>query len=117
MLRHAYADQRERLDVAVAFSARLPPGTIAHARVALERSSSLPLICCLGESHTRSPSVVPDTDDFEHVSPLQLKLIVSSGLVRPKHGNGIIWMYVILGVIIFEELQLLRLARGDAIGT
>lgn len=113
MLWHAYTHQRECFDVAVVLDARFLSGPVTNARVTLDGSPCLPLVRRLREPDTRGPPVVPDADNLEHVSTLQLELVISSGLVCPENGDGIVRMYVLLGVVIFEELQLLGLTRSD----
>lgn len=54
------------------------------------------ILGALIEAHTGGPTVIPDTDNLEHVTPLQLKFISCTWLIRPQDGNFVVGMNVVL---------------------
>lgn len=117
VLRQADTHEGECLEVAVALGRTVSgSGRARYAAISLRLSPRLPFLCSLINHETRRPTVIPDAHDLEHISTLQSKLIRSPGLVSPQDGNLFARVNVVLGIVVFEERQLLRLLTSQPAG-
>jgi hypothetical protein len=70
-------------------------------------TSGIPFVSPLIHEDTSGPTVVPDANNFEHVTTLKTKFVCGSRLIGPQNGNTVAWVNIVLRVVVFEEWQLL----------
>lgn len=89
---------------------------VGDTAVALGLPSGFPLLGPLVEHDTSGPAVVPDANHLEHISALEGKLVGCSRLVGPEDGHLVGGVNVVVGIVVLEEGQLLRLLAAGAAG-
>lgn len=82
-------------------------GTVGDPAVPLNLVLQAVILGPLIDPDPCRPAVVPDANDFQHITPLERELVVGPWLIRPKRGDLVVRVNVILGVIIPERCQLL----------
>jgi len=108
MLRQTHAHERERLDLASSSFAILWPGgsAVAHAAVALHFILGPPVLGLAAHAHARRPPVVPDAQHLDHVAALEGEFVGGAGFVGPEGGDEVSGVDFVLGVVVFEGLEL-----------
>lgn len=107
MLRQANTHKRECLDfsinrlrwVAIPYSRRVGYTTVSLSIVCI-------VLCSIRNHHSSRPSIVPYTDNLEHVTALKHELVAGAWLVCPKRGYLVARVDLVLGIVVFEVWEL-----------
>lgn len=51
----------------------------------------------------RAVTIIPNTHNLKHITPIQIELIHGSRLICPQNSNFIVWMDIILRIIVLDN--------------